>query len=105
MADGRERASAVRARRRVAVSSLTVTGAPHDNNLPGVPVSSAIVAQQVADVEINCARPWGKPQLKYGMTGKLRVGTNQEPSARCVRNRNARPRGYAGWLARMAPAA
>ena len=52
---------------------------------------SAIVAQHVADAEMNCDLPCGKPLLVYSNTGKHLVGTNQLPSASCVSSRNRTP--------------
>ena len=53
---------------------------------------NAIVAQQVADAEMNWDLPCGKPLLEYSTIGKLREATNQEPSASWVRKRNSTPR-------------
>ena len=53
---------------------------------------AAKVAQHVADAEINCERPCGKPLFADSNNGKLRVGTNQEPSASWLPKRKQIPR-------------
>ena len=53
---------------------------------------NAIVAQQVADAEMNWDLPCGKPLFEYPTIGKLREATNQEPSSIWVRKRNSAPR-------------
>ena len=53
---------------------------------------NAMVAQQVADAEMNWDRPCGKSLVEYSTIGKLREATYQEPSASWVRTRNSTPR-------------
>src|SRR5688572_23868895 len=51
----------------------------------------AVVAQLVAEIEINWSLPCGKPLSKYTWIGLLRVATRQDPSSCCVRTRNSAP--------------